>query len=120
MKEKISLQVACLNVVLLIVYLIVFVGAGLKLYSIWPNSVTGMLAFVMMWSFYLPPLVENPGPLTMFIGMPFFQWVLPIITSLVGMYLNRKKYLTVHLGLLIVIIASLMIAMDRGIYLITT
>lgn len=115
MESNLSKRIAQVNIVLLIAYSIVFIGGFLRFYEIWISPVTDFLGSLMLFSFYLPPLVEDPGPLTQFMGAAALQWFLPIILAAFGIYLSRKKYLIVHLGLILLIAASLAIIFLRGV-----
>jgi hypothetical protein len=119
--KKLSLRIARFNRILLVIYSIIFIGATLRFYEVWFGWWADLFAFLMMWSFYMPALVEDPSRIAQLtLGFPALQWSLPVITSLWGIILNRTNHLIVHVGLMLVILASLVIIFWKGAYILST
>jgi hypothetical protein len=107
--KKLSGYIVKLNTVLLVIYAIILIGGGLRFYGVWLDPIGDFFAGLMLWSFYVSLPQGDVAFTARFIGFPAVQWLLPVALSVLGIILNRTRYLVIHLGLILVVIISIAI-----------
>jgi hypothetical protein len=115
MKNNLPIYIAKINIVILVVYTIILVGVGLPFYFDYDFPASWVFERLLMWPFdvhaFLPASIDM---LRLWGACLVLQWLLPLTTSIVGIILNRTKYLAVHIALIIVIIAILPAVLTLG------
>jgi hypothetical protein len=104
--KKLSGHLVKLNTALFIIYTVILVGGALRFYSVWLGPGGDFFAGLMLWSFYVSLPQGDVDFATRFIGVPAIQYLLPIALSIAGIFLNRTRYLAIHLGLILVVVVS--------------
>jgi hypothetical protein len=116
-KKNLPQTITYLNGIILFIYTAVFIGSMLQFYDIWSNSITDVFSDIMLWSILAPGNINAGLQTRTFFAVLFLavQWLFPIVTSIIGIVLNRK-YIMIHTALILVCIASVTIIFLRGIY----